>query len=244
MAYVGVIRHHPVPGGLLVARWRSAGRHRVQTPAGVVREWLCGTLTGAGVPDHPTWGGAGPPDNSGLWGGDARTSPTKMRPPRGTDPASIDTSLVECLVVVVPETTSLSSVAAAVAELVETAAIRILDLVVVTRRRSDHEVHVLESEAAESLPEMSVTRELGGLLSENDIALAASSLLPGAVGLVMLIEDRWASPLSSAAKHAGGLVLGGQRIPRARIEAALVDRPVEPGTSSTAPEDRDRPVAT
>jgi Family of unknown function (DUF6325) len=159
-----------------------------------------------------------------------------MSPPRGVDPGSIDTSLVECLVVVVPEMTSLRSVAAALAELVETSAIRILDLVVVTRRRSDHEVEVLEPEASESLREMLIPRELDGLLSENDIALAATSLLPGAVGLVMLIEDRWATPLSSAAKRAGGLVLGGQRVPRARIEAALVDRPVEPGTSSTAPE--------
>ena len=70
-----------------------------------------------------------------------------MSPPRGVDPGSIDTSLVECLVVVVPEMTSLRSVSAALAELVETAAIRILDLVVVTRRRSDHEVQVLEPEA-------------------------------------------------------------------------------------------------
>src|SRR5215203_6031951 len=159
-----------------------------------------------------------------------------MRPPGRVDPESIDTSLVECLVVVVPEMTSLRSVASALAELVESAAIRILDLVVVTRRRSDHEVQVLEPEATQSLPDLLDTRDLGGLLSENDIALAATSLLPGAVGLVMLIEDRWATPLSSAAKRAGGLVLGGQRIPRARMEAALVDRPVEPGISSAAPQ--------
>ena len=167
-----------------------------------------------------------------------------MRPPREDDTVGIDTSLVECLVVAVPEMTSFGSVAAALVELVETAAIRILDLVVVTRRRSDHEVHILELEDVESVPAaMLVTRKPGGLLSENDIALAATSLLPGAVGFVVLIEDRWASPLSSAAKGVGGLVLGGQRIPRPRIEAALVDRPVEPGTSSTAPQDRDRPVA-
>ena len=166
-----------------------------------------------------------------------------MRPRREADPGSIDTSLVECLVVVVPEMTSLSSVAAVLAELVETAAIRILDLVVVTRRRSDHEVQVLEPEAIEWLPDLSFTPELDGLLSENDIALAATSLLPGAVGLVMLIEDRWASPLSSAAKRAGGLVLGGQRIPRARIEAALADRPVEPGPTSAARNDSGGPLA-
>ena len=75
-----------------------------------------------------------------------------MRPPREVDTASIDTSLVECLVVVVPEMTSLGSIAATLAELIETAAVRILDLVVVTRSRSDHEVHVLEPEPPESLP--------------------------------------------------------------------------------------------
>jgi hypothetical protein len=164
-----------------------------------------------------------------------------MRPPRGDDPGSIDTSLVECLVVVVPEMSSLQSVAAELAELVESAAIRILDLVVLVRSRRDHEVRALEPDA-ESLPDMLVTPEPGGLLSENDIALAATSLLPGAVGLVMLIEDRWASTLSSAAKRAGGLVLGGQRVPRARIEAALVDPPIEPGSSGTAPRDRDGPI--
>jgi hypothetical protein len=165
-----------------------------------------------------------------------------MRPPRGDDTASIDTSLVECLVVAVPEITSSGGIAAALVELVETAAIRILDLVVVTRSRSDREVHVLEVEDIESLPAaMLVTRHPGGMLSENDIALAATSLLPGAVGFVVLIEDRWASPLSSAAKGVGGLVLGGQRIPRSRIEAALVDRPTEPGTSSNGRQDRDGP---
>lgn len=189
------------------------------------------------------WGGAGPPHTSDHGRRDARTNPAPMRPQHGDDPRGIDTSLVECLVVVVPEMNSLKGVAAALAELVETAAIRILDLVVVTRRRSDHAVHILESEASESLPDRLVALELGGLLSENDITLAASSLLPGAVGIVLLIEDRWASPLSSAAKHAGGLVLGGQRIPRARIEAALVEQPIEPGAAAEGPQDRDRPIA-
>jgi hypothetical protein len=159
-----------------------------------------------------------------------------MTPPGPEELAGIDTSLVECLVVAVPEMASFATVAAAVTALVETAAIRVLDLVVVTRRRSDHEVYVLEAGAYDSLPaRVLVARQADGLLSENDVHLAASGLLPGAVGLVLLVEDRWAGPLSSAAKSAGGLVLGGERIPRARIEAALVESPAEPGTPNSSP---------
>jgi beta-phosphoglucomutase-like phosphatase (HAD superfamily) len=154
-----------------------------------------------------------------------------MSPRRqGEDSARVDTSLVECLVVAVPEMTSFGSVADALAQMVESAAIRILDLVVVTRSRSDHKIRVVELADIESLPaQLLVSSHFGALLSENDIALAAIGLLPGSVGAVLLVEDRWAGPLSSAAKRAGGRVLGGERISRSRVEAALVDRPSEPG---------------
>jgi hypothetical protein len=165
-----------------------------------------------------------------------------MNPSQGPIPG-IDTSLVECLVVAVPEMASFSSVAGALTELVDSSAIRILDLVVVTRRR-DHEVLVLEVEDLESLPaRVLVARQLGGLLSENDIAVAAAGILPGTVGLVLVVEDRWAGPLSLAAKRSGGFVLGGERIPRARIEAALVAQPTERRTFSL-PEDRGGLAAT
>jgi len=142
--------------------------------------------------------------------------------------AGIDTSLVECIVVVVPEMASFATVAGALAQLVDESAIRILDLVVATRRRQDHEVILLELDAIEEFP---VRNLLGGpvgdLLSENDIALAAAALLPGSVGLLMVVEDRWAGPLSLAAQQGGGRLVAGERIPRARIEAALAEIPAE-----------------
>jgi hypothetical protein len=159
-----------------------------------------------------------------------------MRTPQPEESAEIDTSLVECLVVAVPEMSALSTVMDTLAELVDASAIRVLDLVVVTRRRRDHGLRVLEAEDIDPLPpQVLVGRPHGGMLSENDIAVAASGLLSGTVGLVVLVEDRWAGPLSSAAKRADGMVLGGERIPRARIEAALVARPAERGITSAPP---------
>lgn len=153
------------------------------------------------------------------------------------DAAWIDPSLVGCLAVALPEVTSLAGVTPALVELVESATIRILDLVVVTRRRRDHGIDVLGPAALESLPpRLLASRQLHGLVSENDITLAASGLLPGAVALVLLVEDRWAGPLSAAAKGAGGFVLGGERVAPARMEAALFDRPTEPTPLRAAPQ--------
>ena len=149
------------------------------------------------------------------------------------DSPDIDTSLVECLVVVVPEMSSFPAVANTLAGLVEASAISVLDLVVVTRRRRDHELQVLELEDFDPLPpQLLVAQRHGGLLSESDIAVASTGFLPGMVGIVLVVEDRWAGPLSAVARRAGGSVLGGERIPRARIEAALVARPTQRGTAA------------
>jgi hypothetical protein len=61
------------------------------------------------------------------------------------------------------------------------------------------------------------------MLSENDIALASRALPPGTVGIVLVTEDRWAAPLSAAARRAGGLIVAGERIPPSRVEEVLAD---------------------
>jgi len=146
-----------------------------------------------------------------------------MNPERRRRAAGIDTSLVECIVVGVPDLTSAVEVGAALAELADAAAIRILDVVVVTRNRTDHEIGILEASEVTGFPAGLVEGDYAELLSENDIALAAAPLLPGAADILVLVEDRWAEPLSSAALRAGGRVVGGSRIPQARIEAALAE---------------------
>jgi hypothetical protein len=157
-----------------------------------------------------------------------------MDSPDRSDQVEIDTSLVECIVVSVPDASSVASVAAALAELVASAAIRVLDLVAVKRSRRTHEVRVLELEELDEPARALVEEHLGGLLSANDIALASAALLPGGVGVLVVVEDRWAGALSSAARRAGGRVIGGGRISESRLEAVLAEppSPVLPNTTT------------
>lgn len=136
----------------------------------------------------------------------------------------VTSDLVEYVIVAVPDEDSLGAVVPALAELVRTARIRILDLVVVVRD-DEGAVTVREFEAVESLAALrDVEGEVGGMLSHHDIALASIALQPGSAGIIVVTEDRWAEPLSAAARGAGGQIIAGERIPPPRVESALSDR--------------------
>lgn len=132
--------------------------------------------------------------------------------------------LVGYLVVAVPHPDALADLVPALTGLVGTATIRILDLVVV-ERGLDGAVEVRELEAVESLAGLrAVEGDVGGLLSDHDVELAAYALRPGTCGVVLVTEDRWAGQLSQAAQGAGGRIVAGERIPPARVEDVLADR--------------------
>jgi hypothetical protein len=142
--------------------------------------------------------------------------------------ALVDSDLVECFVVVVPDLDSLAGVASALADLVRAETIRVLDLVAVARA-DDATVKVLEIEAVPSLAALTeVEGEVGGLLSDRDIDRASVVLEPGTAALLLVAEDRWAQPISVAAQHARGRIVAGERIPAARVEAALSGVPRAP----------------
>ena len=50
----------------------------------------------------------------------------------------------------------------------------------------------------------SVDGDVGGFLSEDDIALTAGALQPGTSALLVVVEDRWAQLLADAARAGGG----------------------------------------
>jgi Family of unknown function (DUF6325) len=136
----------------------------------------------------------------------------------------VRTDLVEYLIVVVPSREALSAIGSALAKLVENAKIRILDLVVL-ERDADGAVTVLEVEALEGMASLrNLDIEVGGMLSEHDLELAALALKAGMPGVVLVTEDLWAKSLSTAARRAGGEIIAGERIPASRVEAALGDR--------------------
>ena len=139
-------------------------------------------------------------------------------------PDAVTADLIEYLVVEVPDLQALSSLVPALAELVATARIRILDLVALDKH-ADGTVTALELDAVGSMAALEdVDRVIGRVLSEHDIELASLALRPDSAGIVLLTEDRWAQPLSAAAQRAGGQIIGGERIPASRVQSVLTDR--------------------
>jgi hypothetical protein len=133
--------------------------------------------------------------------------------------------LVEYLIVSTPDLASLSTLVPALAALADSGLIRILDLVAL-ERHPDGAVEVLEFEAVTSLSALAeVEGQVGHLLTEHDIAMASTALRPGTAGILFVTEDRWARPLSLAARQAGGQIVAGERVPRSRVEAAYADAP-------------------
>lgn len=147
---------------------------------------------------------------------------------KATDGRPPDLDLVEYVVISLPELSSAVEVAAVLKALVESAQIRILDLVGLATG-PDGRFTAIEPELLSGLaPLDSVEGEVGGLLSEDDIALAGSALQRGMSALIVVVEDRWAQMLADAARQSGGRIIGGERIPRHRLEQARRSRPAGP----------------
>ncbi len=139
-------------------------------------------------------------------------------------PAALAADLIEYLIVEVPDLDALESVVPALAELVATARIRILDLVAL-EKDADGAVAALEVDAVASLAALKdVDGEVGRMLSDHDIELAslASGLGRRASSWSPRIVGR--SHSRSLRSAAGGEIVGGERIPPARVQTVLIDR--------------------
>lgn len=135
--------------------------------------------------------------------------------------------LVEYIIVAVPDIESLADLVPALTELVDHAAIRILDVVVVVKDRNGS-ISQLEIDAVESMAALrSLDDDIGGMLSDHDIRLASSALPANSTGVILVTEDRWAEPLSTAARRAGGQIVAGDRIPAPRVATVLAERGAE-----------------
>jgi len=142
-------------------------------------------------------------------------------PSDSPQPEEVSSDLVEYFVVLVESRESLVKVVPALAELVESQSIGILDVVVVASDAAGH-VEAIEVDAIDNLVALhGLDGTFGGLLSRHDIELVSLALPPSSAAIVLVAEDRWAQPLSVAARSAGGKVLAGERIGRERVEAAL-----------------------
>jgi Family of unknown function (DUF6325) len=137
-------------------------------------------------------------------------------------PLGLATDLVEYFVVVLADRASLGSVVPALTDLVRLEQIRVLDLIVLARDPGGG-LDVLEVGDVDALLALRDLEGDLGLLSENDLQLASRVVRPGEVGLVLVVEDRWAEGLATAARRVSGHIIAGERISPRRVEAAFDD---------------------
>jgi translation initiation factor IF-2 len=141
---------------------------------------------------------------------------------------------IEYLVVAFPGNRFKGEIVPALAELVESNTIRILDLVFILK---DEEGNVAAVELADLDPEdeaaaMSDISEVdAGLLNEDDIALAAESLEPNSSAGLLVFENVWATRFAEAVRNADGQLIANERIPYDVVQAALAYA-AEPGEES------------
>jgi hypothetical protein len=117
--------------------------------------------------------------------------------------------------------------APALAELVASGTVAILDLLFLSKDARGHVVVREFDELDASLGFAALDGAADGILSEKDALLAAHALEPEHSAILVLWEDRWARPLAEAVRAAGGAVIGGQRVPAEVIETAFADLPRE-----------------
>ena len=131
---------------------------------------------------------------------------------------------IEYLVVAFPGNKFKGEIIPALAELVESETIRILDLVFIIK---DEEGNVGAVELAEVDPEdeaagmTDIADVDSGLLNEDDIALAAEALEPNSSAGLLVFENVWATRFAESVRNADGQLIANERIPYDVVQAAL-----------------------
>lgn len=130
---------------------------------------------------------------------------------------------VEILEVEFPGNQFTGELAPALAELIETGMIRIIDFLFVGHAE-DGSVLVTEfNDLGESLVQIysPLISEVSGLISDEDVAALSESLPTGSSAAIMLFENVWATRFAEALRNANARVVVNERIPMRVIDAAV-----------------------
>ncbi|MFI6063130.1 DUF6325 family protein [Streptomyces sp. NPDC051286] len=130
---------------------------------------------------------------------------------------------VEYVVVAFPGSHFTGAIAPALAEVVASKAVRILDLTFVYRAE-DGTLDMVELEDLD--PDDLVSFEpvegvVSGLLNSEDIHALGESVPRGSSAALIVWEDLWALPLTEAVRASGGQLVAHERIPADVAEAAV-----------------------
>jgi Family of unknown function (DUF6325) len=129
---------------------------------------------------------------------------------------------VDYLIVAFPGNRFSGEIAPALADLVESGTIRIIDIAFVTKDEDGStaafELSELDAEVRAGLENLGV--EVNGLFNEDDLNAAAEELEPNSSAALLVWENVWAKGVAQAMRDAGGVVYDFGRLPHDVVEAA------------------------
>jgi hypothetical protein len=129
---------------------------------------------------------------------------------------------VDYLIVAFPGNQFRGEIAPALAELVESNTIRIIDIAFVGKgadgSTASFELMELDPEVQRALDDIGV--EVSGLFNEEDLEAAAEELEPNSSAALLVWENVWARNVAQAIRNAGGEVLDFDRLPHDVVQAA------------------------
>ena len=99
--------------------------------------------------------------------------------------------------------------------------IRVLD-VLLLQKSDAGTVDALEIDEVPELDDLrALEAGLAEILAADDVAHLAAAMDPGTVAMAVVWENTWAAPFASAARRAGGQLVGTGRIPIQAIAASM-----------------------
>ena len=111
--------------------------------------------------------------------------------------------------------------AAELRALVDSGAIRVIDVLILTKD-ADGTVEAAElSDIAELGELQAIEAELAELLAAEDVDNLAAAMEPGSTAGVLIWENLWATPFASAVRRSGGQLIANGRIPIQAIIASI-----------------------
>ncbi|MDH6135671.1 hypothetical protein P3T37_005088 [Kitasatospora sp. MAA4] len=135
-----------------------------------------------------------------------------------------DVGPVEYMVVAFPGSRFRGEIVPELKKLVDGGIVRIIDLAFV-KRDEDGTVRFLELEsvdAEEAALFADLDGEVGGLLSEEDLALIAEEIPAGSSAALLVWENSWATAIAGAIRAAGGVLVAHERVPVHVVEQDLL----------------------
>ena len=138
---------------------------------------------------------------------------------------------VEYLVVEFPGNQFKGEIVPALVELTDSGTIRIIDLLFV-KKDAEGDVSWFELDSlapGEAAAFDDLDGEIGDLLNEEDIMIAAEMLEPNSSAAMMVFENVWATRLRNAIVNANGRLVDNARIPAPVVQAALEAAGIEEG---------------